>query len=357
MTIQSKPPVTGSSHPLPFERLAPLEFERLCLWLVQREGFTRAEHLGEAGSEGGRDVVAWMDGRRFVFQCKRVQAFAAAQAKKEIEKLRKLPVGEQPHELVFVVTRAVSADARREICTAWGDKETCHFWAGSELDERVKRYPGLVREFFQLPASASWFKWGLSLSLLGVLLTLAAWLWPRSPESRPIPSKPASYAVRVQVLDPQGQPVDGATVRVSVGNETKRVPDGGWEIEIPEANVPAGGRISLWADHEAWGGSRIDLRLGEDPNPRAEIRLKEPETWIRGRALDGSDRALPGARITRQDGMPGSAVTDEEGRFALKLALPRDTRVRLQAERSGSLHGDNFCYAGRDSCVIVMEEQ
>jgi hypothetical protein len=71
MIFQSKPPVTGSSHPLPFEKLSPLDFERLCLWLVKREGFTRAEHLGEAGSEGGRDVVAWKDGRRFVFQCKR----------------------------------------------------------------------------------------------------------------------------------------------------------------------------------------------------------------------------------------------------------------------------------------------
>jgi tetratricopeptide (TPR) repeat protein len=151
MALQSKPPVTGSSHPLPFERLAPLDFERLCLWLVQREGFTRAEHLGEAGSEGGRDVVAWKDGRRFVFQCKRVQAFTAAHAKKEIEKLRALPAAEQPHELVFVVTRAVSADARSAIRAEWGDRDTCHFWAGSELDEKVKRHSDIINEFFQLP--------------------------------------------------------------------------------------------------------------------------------------------------------------------------------------------------------------
>jgi tetratricopeptide (TPR) repeat protein len=151
MILQSKPPVTGSSHPLSFERLAPVDFERLCLWLVRRERFTRAEHLGEAGSEGGRDVVAWKDGRRFVFQCKRVQAFTASHAKKEIKKLRELPTGDQPQELVFVVSRAVRADTRKAIRAAWGDEETCHFWVGSELDERVKRYPEIVAEFFQLP--------------------------------------------------------------------------------------------------------------------------------------------------------------------------------------------------------------
>ena len=88
MASRSKPALTGTSHTLPFEKLAPLDFERLCLWLVQREGYARAEHLGEAGSEGGRDVVAWKDGRRVVFQCKRVKTFTAAHARAEIEKLR-----------------------------------------------------------------------------------------------------------------------------------------------------------------------------------------------------------------------------------------------------------------------------
>ncbi len=147
-----KPPVTGGLHTLPFEKLSRLGFERLCLWLVEREGYERAEHLGEAGSEGGRDVVAWRDGRRVVFQCKRVKAFTAAHAKSEISKLRRLPVAEQPQELVFVVSQAVSADARAAARTAWGDEATCQFWAGGEFDQRVKRHADLLAEFFQLPA-------------------------------------------------------------------------------------------------------------------------------------------------------------------------------------------------------------
>src|SRR5215210_4933340 len=136
MATQSKPRLTGIAHTLPFEKLAPLDFERLCLWLVRREGFTRAEHLGEAGSEQGRDVVAWKDGRRVVFQCKRVKAFTAATALKEIAKLRGLPAGEQPDELVFVVSQAVRVETRSAARKAWGDEATCQFWAGSELDEK-----------------------------------------------------------------------------------------------------------------------------------------------------------------------------------------------------------------------------
>jgi|CXWL01.1.fsa_nt_gi tetratricopeptide (TPR) repeat protein len=147
-----KPPGTGSNHPLPFEKLSPLDFERLCLWLVQREGYERAEHLGEAGGEQGRDVVAWRADHRLVFQCKRVKGFGPATAQAEIAKLRALPAAEQPAEVVFMVSSAVSAPARTAIRAAWGDPATCHFWAGSELDERVKRHPDVVQEFFQLPA-------------------------------------------------------------------------------------------------------------------------------------------------------------------------------------------------------------
>jgi tetratricopeptide (TPR) repeat protein len=151
MATSPKPPVTGAAHTLPFEKLSPLDFERLCLWLVEAEGYTNAEHLGEAGSEQGRDVVAWKDGRRVAFQCKRVQAFNTAHVQKEIEKLRKLTDKEQPHEIVFVVSRAVRAETRKAAREAWGDEASCHFWAGSELDKKVKGHPHLLREFFQLP--------------------------------------------------------------------------------------------------------------------------------------------------------------------------------------------------------------
>ncbi len=49
--------MTGGAHRLPFGQLDPLKFEELCLWLVRREGYEQAEHLGQSGSEQGRDIV------------------------------------------------------------------------------------------------------------------------------------------------------------------------------------------------------------------------------------------------------------------------------------------------------------
>ncbi len=132
---------------LPFDQLSPWDFERLCLWLVKREGFENVEYLGETGSEQGRDIVAWRKGRRFAFQCKRVQRFTAGDARREIDKIRKLPPGEQPDVYVFVVSKAVRADTRRLAREAWGDEKTCRFWCGSELDERVKRHDEILMEF------------------------------------------------------------------------------------------------------------------------------------------------------------------------------------------------------------------
>lgn len=145
------PPITGSTHPLPFLSLSPCDFERLCLWLVQREGYENAELLGEAGSEQGRDILAWRDGRRFAFQCKRTSKFSAQDGRKEVAKIRSLPIEEQPDELVFLIVCAVRAATRKAIGEAWGFETTCHFLVGSELDERVKRHSDILEEFFQLP--------------------------------------------------------------------------------------------------------------------------------------------------------------------------------------------------------------
>jgi hypothetical protein len=145
----AKPSVTGTTHTLPFDKLSPRDFERLCLWLITREGYERAEHLGAAGSEQGRDVIAWREGKQWAFQCKRVQRFGPKDTLKEVEKVLALPEDHRPVGLVFLVTCDVSANARRQARARCAGEMECHFWVGTEFDERVRRHQDIVDEFFQ----------------------------------------------------------------------------------------------------------------------------------------------------------------------------------------------------------------
>ena len=148
------PHTTGSNHPLPFERLSAQDFERLCLWLVRREkGYENVEWLGAGGKDQGRDLVAWRDGMRVAFQCKRVQHFGPKDARAELEKLMGLAENERPDEVIFIVSRNVTAETRTAARTAWVDEKSCRFWSGGELDEKVKQHPEILREFFQLPTT------------------------------------------------------------------------------------------------------------------------------------------------------------------------------------------------------------
>jgi len=41
----TQPPITRATHILPFDRLSSRDFERLYLWLVEREGYSGARHF------------------------------------------------------------------------------------------------------------------------------------------------------------------------------------------------------------------------------------------------------------------------------------------------------------------------
>ena len=159
----TKPDVTKTNHALPYGELSPADFERLCLWLVECEGYVRPEHLGVAGSEQGRDVVAYRattSGEQlWYFQCKRYQTISAATLIKEVEKyndLVKTDPTKKPFGIVFVTNATLAAAARekvREFCSNHG--YDCEFWARTELDMRVKKHKDIVAEFFNLKEAAT----------------------------------------------------------------------------------------------------------------------------------------------------------------------------------------------------------
>ncbi len=152
----SKPTITKTNHLLPFDQLSPLQFERLCLWLVERKGYLYPQHLGEAGSEQGRDVSAYqptdVGEQLWYFQCKRYRSLSAATLIKEVEKYNELAASDptkRPFGIVFVTNATLSADAREKVesfCRTQG--YACEFWAGTELDLFVKKHRDIVTEFF-----------------------------------------------------------------------------------------------------------------------------------------------------------------------------------------------------------------
>jgi hypothetical protein len=361
---------------------ARLRTEELRVWLDKwelRPGFPWQEGL-EQGVRTSRAVAVFVGAEGLgAWEQPEVQAFIARSKREQVPVIPVLLPGcpDSPPLTVFLeaftwvdLRGGVTDDGFAQLL--WGITGTKPAATGAENSTTIgkggrpvveARGPRTARAGTAGPpdrAKARWtrWRWGVGLSVLGVVvLTLGAWLWLRFPGPPPLPPKPGVYAIRVQVLDPDGRPVEGSTVRTSAGNEPQRTPDEWWEIEVPAAKVPADGLVTLWATHKEWDGNQTDLRLGEDPNPSVKIRLKEPESWIRGRVVDGHDRGLAGARISRQDGAPGEATTEAGGRFELKLSVPRETRVRLRADLAGFAQGDEFCYAGAEDCSFALRKK
>ena len=324
----------------------------LRVWLDKdelRPGLPWQEGL-EEGVRASRSVAVFVgaDGMG-AWQTPEMRAFLARSKKEEIPVIPVLLPGCPDSPQLALFLEAMTWVDLREGLTDDGLNRLVWGITGTK-DESAKVDPAVA------PRRRAWWGRRIVLSLLGILLALAAWHWTRSSEPPPPPSRPAIYAVRVQVLDPQGQPVTGSTIRASTANEPQRTPEGWWEVEIPAAKVPAGGQITLWAEHPDWGGNRKDLRLGTEQNVPVEIRLKEPESWLRGKVIDESGRGLAGVRVSLLSGQKEETMTDAAGHFALKLAVPAETSVRVLAERKGLASADQHCLAGRDTCSLLLEK-
>ena len=189
----SKPRIMSTRKPLPFSDLSPLEFERMCVWLVEREEYLQPQHFGQAGGEQGRDIVAHKPtdaGKElWYFQCKRHKHISTSSLKKEVDKyaaLARTDPTKRPTGIVFVTSAVVSARIRDNVDAYCRDHGyDCDFWARTELDMRVKKYPEIVEEFFEagdglperptdpIPRRA----WGLLTLLVFDLCLVIFWGW------------------------------------------------------------------------------------------------------------------------------------------------------------------------------------
>lgn len=138
---------------------------------------------------------------------------------------------------------------------------------------------------------------------------------------------------------------------------TGEKPEGTRETAVPRGRKPRPWRT--WAAGLALLVMALTLgawlRLRSPAKP--EVPLQQPEAWIRGRVVDGDNRPLAGVQISRQSNVPGTATTDADGRFELRLSEPPGPRVGLRVERAGSSPEDEFCYSGTQSCIITLGER
>src|SRR5260370_37110908 len=114
--LVDKPRPISTTRRLPFSDLSPADFELLLMWLVERKGYLRPEHYGSAGSDGGRDIVAYKPtdaGQElWYFQCKRYEKISAADLIPEVDKIHALE--KHPSGIVIATSAEPTADTRSE---------------------------------------------------------------------------------------------------------------------------------------------------------------------------------------------------------------------------------------------------
>jgi hypothetical protein len=164
------------------------------------------------------------------------------------------------------------------------------------------------------------------------------------------------YRVRVAIVDNQGKPIEEGRIWSSLGGEVKKV-GGGWEIDIPAANRPRNGKLTLFASKEsAFLQGKKDIFLGEDPNPAVLIQLsKDTSSIIRGVVIDELNNTIVGARVSIAGNQKTSATTDANGNFILPAYASAGEQVLLRVEKDGYKSASQLHPAGEEPATIVLE--
>ena len=168
----------------------------------------------------------------------------------------------------------------------------------------------------------------------------------------------AIYRVRVTVLNPQQMPVDDARVWSSMGGEAKKVA-GGWEFDIPGASKPADGKLTVYAAaSSAFLTGRRELQLADDRNPTVTVQLaKDTSATVRGIVVDGSNKAVPGARVSVVGFEPEAVVTQGGGNFLLPAHAANGQQVQLHAEKAGYAAVNQWHPAGDHPATLVLDRK
>jgi hypothetical protein len=160
------------------------------------------------------------------------------------------------------------------------------------------------------------------------------------------------YRVRIEVLNPAGEPVQESVVTSSAGGELKKT-DAGWEFTIPREAKPAAGEVTFRAGQkEAYLRGESTLTLAKDYFPQVTIQLAPlPSVDIRGMVEDAHSRPIEGARVWVL-GYDSSITTGPTGSFSLPSHAADGQQITLVAQK-GSSTAQTTAYAGRMAEIIL----
>lgn len=139
---------TAIPHEIPLHDLPEKDFERLCSWIVAedpKQRFERVRWLNEdGGGERGRDILATEQhtGKKYVFQCKRVDDFGPSQVEKELGQFATYVRDDpsiKPDVYVLVLSTAITdkMQARADALAAEIGMEI-DYWPKSTIDRLVR---------------------------------------------------------------------------------------------------------------------------------------------------------------------------------------------------------------------------
>ncbi len=170
-----------------------------------------------------------------------------------------------------------------------------------------------------------------------------------------------------QVVDPDGKPIAGATVRVDFRSQARFLRFSGPPLE--SRSDPEGlfrikdvtpGPVDLVAQASGWQAGTVaglELRSGEDKRG-IEITLS-PAAVLAGRVLGPSGRAVPDAqvRLAPEDRQSGfhMASTDDEGRYELDSLPPGLRTLEATHPDHGTARRQVELRAGDNSFDISLE--
>ncbi len=204
--------------------------------------------------------------------------------------------------------------------------------------------------FFLTGSIGLGFSWGKATgSIAVVVLVLFTW-------KQLLPAAPGLFRVRVTLLDPDGRPVPDAELHSSIGGERKPV-DGGWELDIPAASLPADHSLTLYASKPSafLSGHQTLLLSEEDPQPSVSLKLERDESaTIGGQVQDAAGAALAGARVNVAGHETEAMATSASGSFRLPAHAAAGQAVRLHAEKAGYAPVEQEDLAGNPEVLLRL---